>query len=647
MAERTAERRDVTIAMADGVALAATLYLPDESAGPQPCLLEALPYRKDDLTLSYDEEYLRLRDEFGYAVCRLDLRGTGSSGGTATDEYPEAEQADLGAVIAWLAAQPWCDGSVGMYGTSYSGFNALQLACERPPALKAVVATYSSDDRYTDDVHFRGGSLRWLDTIDYCHYMTPMCALPPVPAVWGAGWREEWLRRVDALEPWLLRWLEEQVDGPYWRHGSVRPGYDRIACPVMLVAGWADGYRNNSLRTVEALGAAGVPHRLLVGPWPHAAPASAAPGPRIDLLPEMVAWWDRWLRGRDNGVDDGSPGRPAVTAFVRGTTRPEPDLDLHEGRWLREEWPSPRSGEEVLALDGRPPYAVRPDVGVDAWIDCAGHLPWGQSADQRHDDAESMTWEWDAGRRTLLGHPVARLRVSADRPVASLAVRLCDVFADGASGLVTRGTLNLTHRVGHTDPAPLRPGEVYDVEVALDACAYAFDPGQRLRLSVAGADWPNTAAPPEPVTVTVHGGELVLPLLTGPSPYDAPVLVPGDERSGEDPDGVTWKVERDVLRRTTACVVEHGSRYGIAHDGSASEHYTGRVEVDRRTFAQRAEAEVTFELSWPGVEIATTSRLDLRATPESYEIVVDLTAVEDGVVVAERRWESSVPRRLQ
>lgn len=647
MAERRGERRDVTVPMADGVALAATLYLPDPTAGPQPCLLEALPYRKDDLTLSYDDEYLRLRDEFGYAVCRLDLRGTGSSGGAATDEYPAAEQEDLLAVIAWLAAQPWCDGSVGMYGTSYSGFNALQLACERPPALKAVVATYASDDRYTDDVHFRGGLLRWLDTVDYCHYMTPMCALPPVPAVWGTGWREEWLRRIDDLEPWLLRWLEEQVDGPYWRHGSVRPAYDRVACPVLLVAGWADGYRNNSLRTVAALRAAGVPHRLLVGPWPHAAPVSAAPGPRVDLLPEMVAWWDRWLRGRENGVDDGSPGRPAVTAFVRTTTRPEPDLDLHEGRWVREEWPSPRSAREVLPLDGRPPYVVRPDVGVDAWIDCAGHLPWGQSADQRHDDAESMTWEWDAGGRTLLGHPVARLRVSADRPVATVSVRLCDAFPDGTSALVTRGTLNLTHRDGHGDPAPLRPGEVYDVEVVLDACAYGFDDGQRLRLAVAGADWPNTAAPPEPVTLTVHGGELVLPLLTGPSPYDAPVLVPGDEHSGEDAEGITWRVERDVLRRTSTCVVEHGSRYGIAHDGSASEHYLGRVEVDRRTFAQRAEAEVTFELSWPGIDVATTSRLDLRATPDTYEVVVDLTAVEDGAVVAERRWERSVPRRLQ
>jgi predicted acyl esterase len=640
-------RREVRIATADGVELAATLYLPDPGAGPQPCLLEALPYRKDDLTWSYAEEYVRLCDEHGYAVCRLDLRGTGSSGGLATDEYPPVEQQDLAAVIAWLADQEWCDGAVGMYGTSYSGFNALQTACERPPALRAVVAIYASDDRYTDDVHYRGGALRFVDLVDYCHYMTPMCALPPVPSVWGEGWREEWVRRIDALEPWLLRWLEEQQDSAYWRHGSVRPAYDRIACPVMLVAGWADGYRNNSFRTVEALRANGTPHRLVAGPWPHAAPASAAPGPRVDLVPEMAAWWDRWLRGRDVPVDDGCAGRPSVTAFVRTSTRPEPDLDLHEGFWVREEWPSPRVGAEVLPLGPRPAYAVRADVGVDAWIDCAGHLPWGQSADQRHDDVESMTWEWDAAERHLMGHPRARLKVSADRPVASLSVKLCDVFADGTSALVARGSRNLTHRGGHDRPEPLEPGREHEVEVVLDACAYGFAPGQVLRLSVAGADWPNTSCPPEPVTLTVHGGELELPVWSGPSPYDPPVFAPGTDRSGEDPEPVTWRVERDVLRRTTAVSVAHGSAYDVVHGGTARERYTGRVAVDRRTFEQRAEAEAGFELAWPGVEVSARSRLELVAGRETYEVSVDLVACEGEEVVAERRWRRSIPRRLQ
>ena len=95
---------------------------------PQPCLLEALPYRKDDLTSSYAEGYRSLRDEHGYAVCRVDLRGTGSSAGDATDEYPLVERTDLCTVIAWLAEQEWCDGNVGMFGHVVL---RLQLAADR------------------------------------------------------------------------------------------------------------------------------------------------------------------------------------------------------------------------------------------------------------------------------------------------------------------------------------------------------------------------------------------------------------------------------------------------------------------------------------------------------------------------------------
>jgi hypothetical protein len=619
----------------DGIELAATLWLPDPAHGRQPCLLEALPYRKDDLTSSA-ETYLRLRDEYGYAVCRLDLRGTGSSAGEATDEYPPTERDDIAAVISWLAGQDWCDGSIGMWGTSYSGFNSLQVACERPPELKAVCAIYASDDRWTDDVHWRGGALRLVDTVDYCHYMTPMNALPPVPAVWGDGWRDEWRRRIDTHEPWLLTWLREREDGAYWRHGSVRqlpggePGYERIDCPTMLVAGWADGYRNNTFRTVAALRDAGVPHRLLAGPWAHASPETAIPGPRIDLVPEMVAWWDRWLRGRDNGVD-----ADVCTLFVRSSTRPEPDLEMHAGEWVREEWPCPRVTTTVRELDGRQPYPVRADVGTAAWIDCAGHLPWGLSDDQRLDDAASLTWTWDADEVRLLGHPTVRLRLSADAPDASLSVKLCDVFADGTSALVTRGSLRL---------GAAEPGTVRTVDVTLDACAYAFAAGQRLRLSVAGADWPNTVAPPRPLTLIVHGGELELPVWSGDTPHAPPVLASVPGRSGEEPGSTVWRVERDVLARTTACIVDHGASYAVPYGGQATEHYAGRVEVDTCTFQQRADADVTYELTWPGLRVSTRSTLALTVSAECYDVEIWLEARDGDELVEERRWSRRLPR---
>ncbi len=191
---------------------------------------------------------------------------------------------------------------------------------------------------------------------------------------------------------------------------------------------------------------------------------------------------------------------------MRTSTRPEPDLDLHEGYWLR--LPSvPPTRPHSVDLGGRRSLPVIPDVGTTAWIDCAGHLPWGLSTDQRLDDARSLTWDVDPPAGAIVGQPRVGIRVSADAPAASLSVKVCDVFPDGTSALVTRGTVDLAFRDGvHGRPEPLVPGREYDVVLDLDACAYSFSPGNTLRVSVAGCDWPNTVAPPAPVTLTTHGG---------------------------------------------------------------------------------------------------------------------------------------------
>jgi hypothetical protein len=188
---------------------------------------------------------------------------------------------------------------------------------------------------------------------------------------------------------------------------------------------------------------------------------------------------------------------------------------------------------------------------------------------------------------------------------------------------------------------------VYDVEVELDACAYAFNPGQRMRVSIAGADWPNTAAPARPVSLTIHGGELELPVWSGPSPYDDPVLAPGGE-SVEDPAAVSWKVERDVLARTTSCVVDHGSTYEIPFGGTASEHYQGRVTVNVETFEQSTTATTTLALRWPDVEVSTIATMDVTISAESLDAVIELTASESTpsgeAIVDSRHWHQTFPR---
>jgi predicted acyl esterase len=631
---------ETRIPVRDGSWLAATLYLPDESQGPQPCLLEALPYRKDDLTSSYAPGYRSLCTDHHYAVARIDVRGTGSSPGDAVDEYPEVEQRDLTDAIAWLAAQEWCTGKVGMFGTSYSGFNSLQVAAARPPELGAICSIFASDDRWTDDVHWRGGALKMVDLVDYNSYMTAMAVLPPVPAVWGEGWREEWQRRLETNEPWVLTWLRADRHGPYWDQGSLRQGgttsgYERIGVPVMLVAGWADGYRNISFRGTAELARHGIPHRLLAGPWAHADPATAMPGPRIDFDTELAAWFDHWLRGTGEHED-------RCEVFIRSSTRPEIDLDLHEGRWVT--LPSvPPTTEATLDLAAPATLVVSPDVGVHAWIDCAGHLPWGQSGDQRLDDERSLTWEVQPPPQPVVGHPVFRARLWATEPAASLSVKLCDVFPDGTSALVARGTVDLAFRDGvHGEPSPLVPGREVEVEVVLDACAYEWTPGNVLRVSVAGADWPNTVAPPAPVTLTLRTASMTLPLLEGDFPQ--PDFEPGAEHASESTEGIGWSVHHDLLTRTTSATTRIDSRYPTPYDGTAHELYVGEVSVDTRTFAQRMHANAVYDLTWPGIEVTVRSTMTVEVTATSYDVSIWTQAVLDSESVSERSWTESIPR---
>ncbi|MFL6221328.1 MAG: CocE/NonD family hydrolase [Actinomycetes bacterium] len=655
------ERRS-WIPMEDGVRLAVSLFLPEgaEEGRAAPVVLEALPYRKDDASASYRPEYERLCGEYGYAVARVDLRGTGSSEGVATDEYPASEQADLCRVIGWLAEQPWSTGAVGMYGTSYSGFNSLQVAAERPPALKAIIAIYASDDRYTDDVHYTGGAVKLLDLVDYPLYMVALNALPPVPAIAGADWRERWRERVESLEPWLLRWLEEQVDGPYWRQGSLRPGYERIACPTMLVAGWADGYRNATFRLLEQLEA---PVRLLFGPWSHMATDISQPGPRIDLVPEMVRWWDRWLRGHRNGVDEGPP----VTVYVRHSTRPAPDLDEQPGGWRDEPaWPPDRAATHTLPLSEAAPAGggtdrleVRADVGSAAWISCAGHLPFGQPDDQREDDAWSLTYDWGLEEELeLLGHPRLVVRVGASAPVAFLSAKLCDVLPDGTSTLVARGFLNLTRRRSLTELEPMRPGVVEEVELELDATSWVFPAGHRLRLSLAGADWPNLVPPPAPVTLTVErdGSALTLPVLHDPSPSPPPALPPprpphpAAEGPGpgrpDPPPAVVWRVVRDVLGRRAEAEIDHGGRTELPDGAVLVERYRGTVGTTRDPGLTWARGVADYRVEWPEATVATSARLDLRGDADAFEVQLDLEAREGDQIRWTRSWHRRIPRHL-
>ena len=178
------------IPLADGTRLACRYWLPaDAEERPVPAILEYIPYCKRDGTSARDEAMHPYLAGHGYCAIRVDMRGSGESDGLLLGEYLAQEQDDAVEVIAWIATQPWCTGAVGMFGKSWGGFNSLQVAARRPPALKAIITVYSTDDRYADDIHTMGGC-QLLENPNWAFTMFGHNARPPDPFLAGAGWRE-------------------------------------------------------------------------------------------------------------------------------------------------------------------------------------------------------------------------------------------------------------------------------------------------------------------------------------------------------------------------------------------------------------------------------------------------------------------------
>ena len=171
----------------------------DAEQNPVPAILEYLPYRKRDGTYERDALTHPYLAGHGYAGVRVDIRGSGESTGLLFDEYAKQEQDDGVELIAWLAAQPWCNGSVGMMGISWGGFNGLQIAARRPPALKAIVTIGSTDDRYANDAHYMGGAFLTTAGLEWAFFFFSLMCLPPDPALVGDSWRAMWLERLQNI----------------------------------------------------------------------------------------------------------------------------------------------------------------------------------------------------------------------------------------------------------------------------------------------------------------------------------------------------------------------------------------------------------------------------------------------------------------
>ena len=234
-----------TFEMPDGVKLASTTYLPVSKRNGEkfPVLLEVLPYRKDDTFYISDYPSYSYFARHGFITVKIDIRGTGGSTGVVPPrEYSDVELDDIEEVIRQLSELPESNGSIGMWGVSWSGFNSLQVAMRRPPALKALLVMHSSDDLYQDDLHYIDGALH-LDP--YHLFINHELGLPRTPDyVIDRTYFKSRFERTMAVhllvEARRRRFLEAEIlDG-----GLLCHQYSRIRHRRSL--GWLQGYRNQT-----------------------------------------------------------------------------------------------------------------------------------------------------------------------------------------------------------------------------------------------------------------------------------------------------------------------------------------------------------------------------------------------------------------
>jgi putative CocE/NonD family hydrolase len=493
---------------------------------------------------------------------------------------------------------------------------------------------------------------------NYATLMTAFNFSPPHPQVCGEKWSEIWQKHLDNNLPWGIGFISHLKDCPYWRERSLRGHYERIQCPIFVIEGWADWYHTPLLRVFQNVK---VPKRALIGPWSHLWPQHAVPGPRIDGDRECLKWFDQWLKGIDTGVLD----EPPVTLFVREFVRPSTIIMEDKGSFRSEsEWPIARRVETPMYLlagqalntepgkaDGADSYDYRAAaVGAAAGMHGGGPFApsWVMPLDQRADEAFSLTYTTDKLEQDaeVTGLPRAILHVSSTADIAMFVVKLCDVAPDGTSALVTKGYLNATHRESHSQPSYLEPGEVYELDIELLACAYRFKAGHRIRVDIASGDFQNVWPTPKNCVNTVYWGEkrpsrVVLPII----PRQSPELPAPDLKSGphplpkrEDLSAPDYSVSQDIINETAT--VRFKARFG----GGAN---TAKFTVSSKNPARATvEADAKMEYEQFGKKIAVDAQCITESDERAFHHIVDLEIRVNGARHFNKSWSVSVPREF-
>ena len=631
------------VPMPDGQRLAARAWLPVD-APPGPALVEFLPYRKRDGTRGRDDTLHPVLAARGYAALRVDVRGTGESDGVLTDEYDAQEIDDGVALIAWVAAQDWCDGRVVLLGKSWGGINALMIATRAPEGLAGVVSVCATDDRYGNDAHFMGGRLL-AENLIWGVGLMAVAAHPPDPRLYGDGWRDTWLRRLDAVRPFPAVWMEQAADSAYWRRDSALHAAPRIRCPVLLVGGTEDPYRDALGRLLDSLGG---PASILLGPWAHLYPHLGRPGPALDFPQELLRWLDGHL-GREGPV----ARAPRVVAFLTEGRRDGVGGD-REGRWIaRSALPSTDGEQRRFGLAaGRlvegpsAPGWVTIDSPVETGLDAGGWCRFGVPGegpyDQREDDRRSVLFDTEplADALDVLGRPLVHVDRADGKGPGLLVARLAEVFPDGRSERVAYGMLDLA-------------GQGARLAIPLELTAHRVRPGSRLRLALATACWPVAWPLPHdgPVRLRREGCALTLPIhrpeheVALPPEFPrppAPELEPEPDFEGlqrtvtvDEDTGRIAVVARSDLDDRGTLVTSRIEAIDLEHGHGVEEEFSIRPG-DRSSARGRVLHVFRFAVPGHHLEAWAEGRLELRDGGLAFE--GSLEAREDGRTIFSRTW---------
>lgn len=377
-------------------------------------------------------------------------------------------------------------------------------------ALKGTVYKIAiTDDRYADDVHYRGGTMMGSDMLWWASTMFAYNARPPFPKFVGDKWYDMWLDRMENTPPFVEEWVSHQTRDDYWKHGSVCENYNDIKIPVLTMSGWADGYTDALFRLMDNLN---VPKKGIIGPWAHEFPDTAIPGPQMGYLQEVTEWLDKWM------TDEGdTEHKDELLVYVQDSVKPATSYDYRKGRWLNLYDEKQRNIDVFESLNGKRILKNIQHHGLYSGVFC----PFGQDGDlpddQTIDNALTTSFKLKPQKEAVnfVGQPVAKLRVKTDVKEANVHVRISDVHPDGTKTLITMGQFNLNHYKSCELPEDLPLDAYIDVNVTLDVIGYQVPEGNQIEISISPTYWPQVWPSKEiaGLTVDMSASKLIVPTI--------------------------------------------------------------------------------------------------------------------------------------